>query len=68
MKEIDEVDLIQTVFSNDQGRKLMDHWQTMFVKRISFHPDNTPEQTAFLEGQRYIIQSIIDMTDMPRSK
>ena len=66
IEDIDEIDLIQTVFSNDQGRKLLAYWQEIYGKRISFMPENTPETTAFMEGNRAFLLAITNIMELPR--
>ena len=51
-EELNEVDLIKSVFSNQNGGKLMELWQQVYGNRRSFSPGQTPEVTAFFEGQR----------------
>lgn len=45
-------ELIRAIFSNTQGDKLMDLWQVRYGDQLSYSPGQTPEETAFREGQR----------------
>jgi len=60
-KIVSEAELIKTVFSNDQGLKLLDYWNEYYCKRISHYPDNSPQHTAFMEGQRSFCQGVINI-------
>lgn len=59
----DYIDLVKSVFSNQAGDKLRAEWNTMYQRRISYQPDLTPEEVAFREGERNIIQQIEDILD-----
>lgn len=54
-----EPELVKTVFSNASGEKLLALWKTYYADRISYDPLNTPEQTAYREGERAFFLSII---------
>jgi len=51
-EEFNEVQAIKAVFSTREGEKLLEYWDDIFNQRLSYHPQNTPEQTAHLEGHR----------------
>lgn len=68
MSEIDEADLVQLVFSNDQGKKLIDYWDEVYIQKTSYHPDNAEGQMAFIEGQRSIILGIKFLLNQPRKQ
>jgi hypothetical protein len=57
----DYPELLRNVFSNDQGRKLLDIWHVNYGERLSFYAGNTPEETAFREGERSFYQHIINI-------
>jgi len=57
MPERTERELIRNVFSNDQGRELLDLWEEVFY-RSSHHADQSSEQTAFMEGNRAFYTAI----------
>lgn len=59
----DYLHLLRTVFSNDQGRKILDIWKVNYGDRLSFYAGNTPEETAFREGERSFYQHIINMLE-----
>ena len=50
MTEYEE--LIRTVFSNQQGEKLLDIWQGMYGDSLSYVQGLSPEDVAFNEGHR----------------
>ena len=59
----DYLQLLRTVFTNDQGRKLLDIWKVNYGDRLSFYAGNSPEETAFREGERSFYQNIINMLE-----
>lgn len=64
MKEVKEHELIKGVFSNQQGEQLMEFWQKVYGERISYERENTPEQTAFNEGERNFYLSIKQLLEI----
>lgn len=57
--ELNEGQLIRNVFSNQNGEKLLAMWKTIYGDRRSYNPGNTPETTAFFEGQRDFYLNLI---------
>lgn len=55
---VDERDLIRSVFANRAGAELLDYWDQVFMHKCSFHPQNTPETTAYNEGLRAFVLAI----------
>ena len=47
--------LVKEVFSNIKGERLMDELNRMYVQRMSYVTGNSPEETAFREGQKDIV-------------
>jgi hypothetical protein len=47
--------LVKEVFSNIRGEKLMDELNKMYVQRMSYVTGNSPEETAFREGQKDVV-------------
>ena len=64
MTENKEIDLVKTVFSNPNGEKLLAIWKSVYGDRQSYEPGNTPEDTAFFEGQRAMYLSIMQMIEI----
>lgn len=60
----EERDLVKTVFSNPQGEKLLEIWKDVYGDRPSYQPGNTPEDTAYFEGQRAMYLSIINLKEI----
>jgi hypothetical protein len=58
----DYQELLQSVFCNDKGRKLLKVWKQNFMERPSFHYENTPEQTAYRDAERMFVQNIFTIT------
>lgn len=58
-----EAQLIKHVFSNDKGRELLALWGEIFNKRSTYHPGNTPQDTAYNEGLRMFYQTIQSIFD-----
>ena len=54
-------ELIRRVFSNQAGEELMDRWREMFGDRRSYFPNQRPEDTAFMEGERAFYLHIKEM-------
>lgn len=53
--------LIKSVFHTQAGDKLRRQWDKMYRERLSFQPGMSPEEVAFREGQRSLVQEIEDM-------
>lgn len=51
-------ELLLRVFGNPNGDELLAEWQQMYGDRPSHSKDNTPEHTAFLEGERNFYTTI----------
>ena len=47
--------LVKEVFSNMKGEQLIDELNKMYVQRMSYITGNSPEETAFREGQKDIV-------------
>jgi hypothetical protein len=47
--------LVKEVFSNIRGERLMDELNKMYVQRMSYVTGNSPEETAFREGQKDVV-------------
>lgn len=47
--------LVKATLSNKNGEQLMHDLNRMYVHRMSYVTGNTPEETAFREGQRDIV-------------
>jgi hypothetical protein len=60
--------LVKMVFSNEQGTKLLNHWAQMYVTRISYQPGATSEETAFREGERNVVQGVLDILEHARKE
>lgn len=65
MTQIKEHELIKAVFATQQGEQLLEFWEQVYGKRMSFAEGNSPEYTAFLEGERNFYLSIINLRDIP---
>ncbi|MCP3870620.1 MAG: hypothetical protein GY703_21515 [Gammaproteobacteria bacterium] len=64
MKTIKEHDLIKAVFANQKGEQLLAFWEKVYGERLSYEVGNTPEQTAFNEGERAFLLSINQLLEM----
>lgn len=54
-----ELALVRRVFSSLDGKQLLDQWVGMFCRRRSF-VEGDPHATSFREGQRDVIEQILD--------
>ena len=64
MKEVKEHELIKTVFANTHGEQLMAFWGKVYGARASYEPGQSPEQTAFNEGERAFYLNIKYLLEM----
>jgi hypothetical protein len=47
-------DAVKLALGNPKGDELMEELRKQYGDRISYHPDMTPEEVAFREGERNI--------------
>ena len=59
-----EHELIKTVFSNTQGKKLLALWDTVYMDRPSYEPGRPVEECVYFEGQRSFLLSIKQLLEM----
>ena len=59
----DYAEQVKQVFSNPAGEKLLAMLQEIYGRRISYQPGQTPEETAFREGERNIVQQLEDIAN-----
>ena len=59
--------LLKTVFSNKAGDKLLHTWKLNYGDRLSFYAGNSPEETAFREGERSFYQHIVNYLEEVKS-
>lgn len=52
---------VKHALANTNGDRLLDLLHKHYVQRISFHPDNRPGETEFREGQRDVVQMLLDL-------
>lgn len=54
---------VKAVFHNMNGELLLEELDKMYIQRMSYQSGNTPEETAFREGQRDVILFIKQLTE-----
>ena len=62
-KEPTEEELIKIVFSNTQGRKLLDLWMKNFVTAPVYYPGSDALEMAFRDGQRAMCIPIYNLIE-----
>ena len=56
-------ELVKGTFFTKTGEKYMEAWRQSVGVRPSYFPGNTPEETAFCEGERSAYQNVANIIE-----